>query len=151
MAKEKTLIFAYDALLDPETLSGVAPGAEFLFVAHYPEARLDFVKGHSGANPTLVKDAGHIVWGAVFAVTATEAQAIVSRAHTEGRSVGFDDQKAVDREGNKHDCLVLVSSGEPTDPDPDYVDAMLKGARHWSLPAGWVMGLEDLVEDPLRT
>jgi hypothetical protein len=27
--------------------------------------------------------------------------------------------------------------------------AMINGARHWKLPAGWVMGLEDLAEDPL--
>jgi hypothetical protein len=26
---------------------------------------------------------------------------------------------------------------------------MISGARHWNLPAGWVMGLEDLGEDPL--
>jgi hypothetical protein len=30
-----------------------------------------------------------------------------------------------------------------------HLTSMIKGARHWALPAGWVLGLEDLGEDPL--
>lgn len=152
MAEEKTLLFAYDALLEPENLFEDAPGANFAFVAHYPEARLDFVIGPKGAIPTLVKDPGHIVWGAVFEISPGDARALVSRAATEGRHRGLRDQKAVDREGNKHDCLVLVArEGTPAQPNPEYVESMVRGARHWNLPAGWIMGLEDLIEDPLLT
>ena len=152
VTEETKLLFAYDALLDPAALTSVAPGAEFLFVAHYPETRLDFVVDSRGQTvPTLVGDPGHTVWGAVFSVPASEARAVLAQAAQAGRQPGFSDQRAVDREGNKHDCLVLVASGESTEPDPGYVEAMLRGARHWNLPAGWIMGLEDLVEDPLLT
>lgn len=145
---DQTLIFAYDALMDPVTLSALAPSAEFGFVAHYPETRLGFVEGRSGAPvPTLVKDPGNIVWGAVFTVEHGEAGAITVWAAGQGRSPGFDDQKAVDREGNKHDCLVLVApAGPQAIPDGAYVDSMIRGARHWNLPAGWIVGLEDLAE-----
>ena len=145
---DQTLIFAYDALMDPETLSALAPNAEFGFVAHYPETRLAFVAGGSGSpTPTLVKDAGNIVWGAVFSVTADEAGTIRDWAARDGRSPGLADQKAVDREGNKHDCVVLVApEGAQTEPQQEYVDSMVRGARHWNLPAGWIMGLEDLTE-----
>ena len=62
-----TLYFAYGALLDPDRIAGVAPDAQFLFIAHYPETKLGFVpNGKSGATPTLVKDPGHTVWGGVF-------------------------------------------------------------------------------------
>lgn len=146
---DQTLLFAYDALMDPETLSALAPDADFLFVAHYPETRLRFVMGQSGPTPTLSKENGNTVWGAVFAVSGDQATAVKRWAAEADRSAGLADHKAVDREGNKHDCLVLVvndDTGDDASPDPDYVESMLRGARHWNLPAGWVIGLEDLRE-----
>ena len=148
----KTLYFAYGSLLDPDRMSRAAPGSKFLFTAHYPETRLDFVVSESdGAVPTLIKESGHTVWGGVFEVPDDEVDALAAAEKAEGRSPGFD-AKAVDREGNKHDCLTFVAVGEPNGdhrPDPDYLASMINGARHWSLPAGWVMGLEDLAEDTL--
>jgi len=146
-----TLYFAYASMLDPERLSRAAPGSKFLFTAHYPETRLDFVAAEGGsAVPTLVKESGHTVWGGVFEVPDDEVDALTAAEEAEGRKPGFD-AKAVDREGNKHDCLTFVAAGKPNGdrPDPDYLASMINGARHWSLPAGWVMGLEDLAEDPL--
>lgn len=142
--------FAYDASLDPDRLAAVSPGAGFLFTAHYPETRLEFVTTGAGAPlPTLVHDSGHTVWGGVFDVPGPEVEALVAGLG-EGRQVGYEG-KAVDREGNKHDCMTFVVAGSQAaaKPDLDYVDAMIRGARHWGLPAGWVLGLEDLVEDPL--
>ena len=43
-----TLYFAYASFLDPDRIGEVAPGAKFLFTAHYPETKLGFV--HSGTN-----------------------------------------------------------------------------------------------------
>ena len=147
-----TLYFAYGALLDPDRIAGVAPDAQFLFIAHYPETKLGFVpNGKSGATPTLVKDPGHTVWGGVFEVPTDQVDALTAAEKEEGREPGFD-HKAVDREGNKYDCLAFVAPGDANGehrPESDYLSSMIKGARHWSLPAGWVMGLEDLEEDPL--
>jgi hypothetical protein len=147
-----TLYFAYASFLHPDRIGEVAPGAKFLFTAHYPETRLAFVKtGADGATATLTHDPAHTVWGGVFEIPSAEVDALVEAEAKEGRSPGFD-HKAVDREGNKHDCLAFVAAGPP-DPDklptPEYLETMVSGARHWSLPAGWVMGLEDLEEDPL--
>jgi hypothetical protein len=148
----KTLYFAYASMLDPDRLSRAAPGSKFLFTAHYPETRLDFVAAAGdSAVPTLVKESGHTVWGGVFEVPDDEVDSLTAAEKAEGRKPGFD-AKAVDREGNKHDCLTFVAAGKPNGdhrPDPDYLASMISGARHWSLPAGWVMGLEDLAEDPL--
>ena len=149
---DNILLFAYDALLDPDELTRSAPSAEFLFTAHYPETRLDFADDRSGGpGPTLVKDSGNTVWGAVFSVPAAEADNLTSMMHRTGRVLGLQDQKAVDRDGNKHDCLTFVIPGEPTEQRPSaaYFEAMVRGARHWELPAGWILGLEDLAEDSL--
>lgn len=147
-----TLYFAYGSLLDPDRISSVAPGAAFKFTAHYPETKLEFVaNGSDEAMPTLTRDPGHTVWGGVFEIPDDEVEALIAAEESEGRSPGFD-HKAVDREGNKHDCLAFLASGQPSDdrlPPPDYLELMIRGARHWNLPAGWVMGLLDLEEDPL--
>ncbi|MCH7899857.1 MAG: gamma-glutamylcyclotransferase family protein [Acidimicrobiia bacterium] len=148
-----TLYFAYASFLDPDRIGEVAPGAKFLFTAHYPETKLGFV--HSGTNratATLTRDPAHTVWGGVFEIPDDQVEALVSAEANEGRSPGFD-HKAVDREGNKYDCLAFVAAGSPDDhlPTTEYLDSMIRGARHWSLPAGWVMGLEDLEADTLRS
>lgn len=149
---EKTLYFAYASFLDPERIGRVAPGAQFRFIAHYPETRLDFVPSSEAvALPTLVKEPGHTVWGGVFEIPADQVDDLIAAEKAEGRIPGFN-HRAVDREGNKHDCLTFVAEGEPNGdhkPSPEYLATMVKGARHWSLPAGWVMGLEDIGEDPL--
>lgn len=147
-----TLYFAYGSLLDPDRIGAVAPGATFRFTAHYPETRLGFVApGANGAMPTLVPDPGHTVWGGVFEIPDDQVEALAAAERSEGRTPGFD-QKAVDREGNKYDCLTFVAGGDLNGnhrPTPEYLESMIKGARHWNLPAGWIMGLEDLEEDPL--
>ncbi|MDX1469038.1 MAG: gamma-glutamylcyclotransferase family protein [Acidimicrobiia bacterium] len=146
------LYFAYTSLMKPDLMVAVAPGAEFRFTAHYPETKLEFAaNGSSEAVPTLTRDPGHTVWGAVFEIPESEVGALIDAENAEGRVEGFD-QKAVDREGNKHDCLTFVASSQPSRdlrPNPEYLDAMISGARHWQLPAGWIMGLEDLTEDSL--
>lgn len=148
---DSTLYFAYGALLDPARIAEIAPGADFKFIAHYPETKLSFVvNGDSTGMPTLVKESGHTVWGGVFEVPTSEVAALTKAEENEGRAGRFDG-KAVDREGNKYDCLAFVSEEATGDASPssDYLESMIKGARHWSLPAGWIMGLEDLEEDPL--
>lgn len=147
-----TLYFAYGSLLDPDKMKQAAPGSQFLFTAHYPETKLDFAASkENGVVPTLTKMSGHTVWGGVFEIPDEDVKSLTRAERAQGREPGFD-LKAVDREGNKHDCLTFVATGDVNGdnrPSPEYLEAMVNGARHWSLPAGWVMGLEDLAEDPL--
>ncbi len=144
--------FAYTAFLSPDRIEEVAPNAEFLFTAHFPETKLVFVHSSSQDGlPTLVTEAGHTVWGGVFEIPQGEVAALTAAEEAEGRVAGWD-HMAVDREGNKHQCLTFVSKTSPNGehrPSSEYLSLMISGARHWSLPAGWVMGLEDLDEDPL--
>ena len=145
-----TLYFAYTAFLDPDRLQAVAPDARFAFTAHFPETKLSFVPSDDDvAIPSLIADSGHTVWGGVFEIPDSQVASLTEAEEAEGRVAGWD-QKAVDREGNKYDCLTFVAKGSPDGeriPNGDYLKSMIRGARHWSLPAGWVMGLEDLGED----
>lgn len=148
---DSQLYFAYSALLDPDRMASISPNARFLFTAHYPETRLAFSSHGGRPMPTLTDDPGHIVWGGVFEIPADDLGKLMEAEKDEGRVPGWE-MKAVDREGNKHECLTFVTS-EPLNgyekPDPDYLSAMISGARHWHLPAGWVVGLEDLADEDL--
>lgn len=148
---DTTLYFAYASFLDPERIASVAPGAVFRFTAHFPETRLVFVDtGEQEGLPTLRPEPGHTVWGGVFEIPEHQVAALSEAEAAEGR-IGDWDTKAVDREGNKHSCLTFVTRVSPNGerrPDPSHLEAMIRGGRHWSLPAGWVMGLEDLRDEP---
>lgn len=147
-----SLYFAYASFLDPDRIGAIAPGAHFLFTAHFPETRLVFVDSDQVPGlPSLLAESGHTVWGGVFEIPDAEVPALVDAEEAEGRVADWD-IKAVDREGNKYDCLTFVAKASPNGtarPSVAHLASMIKGARHWSLPAGWVLGLEDLGEDPL--
>ncbi len=142
------LLFAYGALLDPARLSAVAPAAELLHVAHLPETRLTFPTpdGFPSAEPA----SGHTVWGAIFSISAQEMAAITEVEAAEGRHPRSD-LRAVDRAGAKYDVVTFVApaSGVNHSPSASYLRQVVQGARHWSLPTGWVVGLEELAEDTL--
>jgi hypothetical protein len=147
------LYFAYASLLDPQQLAETAPGARFLFSAHFPETRLVFVANGAAPVASLVESPGSTVWGGVFDVPRAEVDDLVLREAREGRAPTWE-MKAVDRAGNKHDCLAFVADSggvEPGKPSPEYLKNMIRGARHWKLPAGWVVGLEDIADDQLLT
>lgn len=142
------LYFAYSAFLDPVLLSQLAPKAEFQFIAHLPETRLTFPD--TEGRPSLEPAPGNTVWGAVFKVSGTELKAIGNAEGSEGR-VPIKDCRAVDRSGHKYDVSVFAQPFDGSDhrPSAPYMEQVVKGARHWQLPTGWVAGLEDLAEDDL--
>lgn len=131
--------FLYGILLDPSLLAEVAPGARFERIAHLPAHRLAFALS---GTAVVVPDEGHTVWGGVFTVSAADVAAIAA-AHKE-----FTDPTpawAVDREGDRFEVLVF-SGPDGGKPDENEVTHMVAGARHWELPAGWVVGLEELID-----
>ncbi|MGH8911751.1 MAG: gamma-glutamylcyclotransferase [Acidimicrobiia bacterium] len=131
--------FLYGALLDPSLIADIAPGACFERIAHLPAHRLGF--GASG-TPVVVPDEGHTVWGGVFNVSEAEISAIADAyAESDEPSPAW----AVDREGDRFEVLVFsgADGGKASEAD---IDHMVRGARHWELPAGWVVGLEDLID-----
>jgi len=146
-----TLYFAYASFLDPDRIGSVAPHARFMFTAHFPETRLVFVDSAEVEGlPSLLAEAGHTVWGGVFEIPESEVAVLTDAEEAEGRVADWE-IKAVDREGNKYDCLTFVAKATPNGdarPSGHHLESMIRGARYWSLPAGWVMGLEDLGEEP---
>lgn len=150
------LYFAYTALISPDRLSEAAPSAEFHFIAHLPEAELVFPifdEDLGGGLPSVRPMGGQSVWGAVFEVPEQQAAGLDRAEQQEGRTP-FDGFTAVDRQGGRHQ--VRTHTAPPSSeleqqhpPSPEYMETVVKGARHWGLPAGWVAGLEEHVTGPL--
>ncbi len=148
-----TLYFAYTAHIAPDRLATVAPGADFRFIAHLPETRLVFpIKDAvwDGGLPSVRKEPGNTVWGAVFELPE-QFVAALNRAEQAEMRVPTNGFKAVDREGRSHPVITHVhSAGEDEHtPSRQYMELVVAGARHWGLPTGWVAGLEEYLEEPL--
>jgi gamma-glutamylcyclotransferase len=139
------LYFAYDANIEPGRLRSVAPGAEFEFIAHLPEWILEYtIPNGGGGLPSVRPLPGNTVWGAVFSISQADQTAIDAAEAGEGRVPTT--AQAMDREGRRHDVLTHVSGNghhETLTPETSYVRLMVSGGRHWKLPAGWVMALEE--------
>lgn len=142
------LYFAYTARIAPARLQAVAPGAEFQFIAHLPEWQLDFpimAEPWDGALPNVRPANGSTVWGAVFHVPDSDVGALDQAERAERRAAS--NAEAMDRTGRRHQVTVHVAdtNGQPNghQPSAEYVALMLEGSRHWSLPAGWIAGLQE--------
>ncbi|GMQ94033.1 MAG: gamma-glutamylcyclotransferase [Acidimicrobiia bacterium] len=141
------LYFAYTARIAPEHMAEVAPNATFEYIAHLPEWGLFFpITGRSwnGGLPTAAPDPGSTVWGVVYRVADGDMSAIDTVEAEEGRSQTNID--AIDRSGKRH-CVTTHLADLETEvslaPSHEYLSIMVSGSKHWGLPAGWVVGLQD--------
>jgi hypothetical protein len=152
MTTRDVYYFAYSSLLSPEVLSRVAPAASFLLTAHLPETKLlfrDTGARWQGAIPTVIAEEGNTVWGALFQVTKDELAAIDAEEAANGR-VPTESFSAVDREGKRYWVVThIVEVGPEAAPDLEYIQHMVTGGTHWHLPTGWVLNLEDYLEEDL--
>jgi len=137
--------FAYDANIDPDRITDLAPGAAFEFIAHLPEWKMEFtILNGAGGLPNVRPLPGNTVWGAIFSVPDGELAAIDEQEASEGRTRTI--AQAMDREGRRHDVVTHVSDDDATpdlDPEKSYLQLMVRGGRHWKLPTGWVASLEE--------
>ena len=133
-------------------MTDVAPGAQFEFIAHLPEWGLDFpieAREWGGTLPTVEPRSGSTVWGAVYSVPTKEFAGLDAAEADELRVA--ETVEAMDRNGKRHQVTVHLYQGAAdnghSQPSADYLKIMLEGSRHWSLPAGWIAGLEEHLQN----
>jgi gamma-glutamylcyclotransferase (GGCT)/AIG2-like uncharacterized protein YtfP len=143
------LYFAYTARIEPDAMAQACPSAQFAFIAHLPDRHLRFPlegNGWSGGLPTAIPASGSTVWGAVYEIPDRDASELDAIEGSEGRIASMT--HAVDRMGRRHAVTTHVAADADApdlEPSVAYVGMMLRGSRHWSLPAGWIAGLEDVL------
>ena len=143
------LYFAYTTMIDPNRLKELAPGSDFLFVAHLPETQLIFPYKNGkwkGGLPSVKAEPGNTVWGAIFEVPQAELSALDIAEKEEGRvRTTFS---AMDRSGKRHAVETHVyeeNGSKQHTPSSEYMRIVVAGSRHWQLPTGWIAGLEEYV------
>lgn len=151
------LYFAYNARISPEQMKKVAPEAEFQFIAHLPEWGLEFPianESWGGTLPAVKPEPGSTVWGAVYELPDDDLKAL-DQIEAEEQRVGRT-AEAMDRTGKRHQVVVHLLDGKATAngngngrPAPDYLELMVAGSKHWSLPFGWIAGLEEHLDGSL--
>jgi hypothetical protein len=152
---ERTLLyFAYNARISPDQMKQAAPGAAFQFIAHLPEWGLDFPISNDtwgGALPAVKPEPGSTVWGAVYEVPKPDLAHLDAIEASEQRAA--DTVEAMDRSGKRHQVVIHRMDDAATSngngyarPAQDYLRLMVAGSRHWSLPFGWIAGLEEHLE-----
>jgi gamma-glutamylcyclotransferase (GGCT)/AIG2-like uncharacterized protein YtfP len=149
------LYFAYNARISPDQMALAAPGAEFQFIAHLPEWGLDFPipdNSWGGCLPAIKPEPGSTVWGAVYEIEQTELSTLDEVESAEQRS--STTIEAMDRTGKRHQVVVHWLDRRPAAngngsrlPSSKYLQLMVAGSRHWSLPVGWIAGLEEHLEN----
>jgi len=128
-------------------MAEICPGGEFQFIAHLPQWGLEWPISSGewdGGLPSVAEDGVSTVWGAVFDLPNGEFAELDALEKSEGRTA--ETVEAMDRNGRRHQVTVHIYAGSPNGslpPSTDYVSLMLDGSRHWSLPAGWIAGLEE--------
>lgn len=149
------LYFAYNARIAPDQMAATAPGADFRFIAHLPEWGLVFPISDGswgGALPVIAPEPGSTVWGAVYELDKKDYAALDAVEAAEQRN--SETVEAMDRTGKRHQVVVHLLDGAaspngngPLSPSAKYLALMVAGSRHWELPAGWIAGLEEHLEN----
>ncbi|MEN8040731.1 MAG: gamma-glutamylcyclotransferase [Actinomycetota bacterium] len=145
--EDDVLYFAYTARLAPDRMVDAAPSAAFAFVAHLSGWGLSYTipaADWRGALPSATLQDGSTVWGAVYDIEPDDLAQINTIESAEGREPSEID--AIDRSGQRFRVTTHVSplnNAINMEPSHAYVRIMVDGSRHWGLPAGWVIGLED--------
>ncbi len=149
------LYFAYNARIAPDQMKQAAPNAEFKFIAHLPEWGLEFPianESWGGTLPAVRPEPGSTVWGAVYDVSKSDLASLDAIEASEQRAAKT--VEAMDRTGKRHQVVVHLLDGAAAGngngngrPSSDYLRLMVSGSRHWSLPFGWIAGLEEHLHD----
>ena len=135
------LYFAYTARISPTSMATAAPGAEFQFIAHLPEWRLEFpieARDWDGSLPAVLPATGETVWGAVFAVPDSDIAGLNEIESAEQRRVTT--AEAIDRTGKRHQVTVhvhdVIGNGSHQPSMTTYRSCSTDPATGASLPAG---------------
>jgi len=151
LREDQLLYFAYTGFVQPDRLADIAPDATFEFIAHLPEWGLGFPYKNGktdGGLPSAHPEPGSTIWGAVFELTNSEAEAIKRAEKAEGRKP--QQVEVMDRGGRRHEvmaCFYSGKNGADHTPSDKYLRTMMEGARHWQLPAGWIAGIQEHLDN----
>ena len=149
------LYFAYGSNLDWTQMQDRCPGSHFHSRALLSDHRLAFSRysqKRKGGVADIIPDLGQEVWGVVYELTDNDLQELDNaEGYQEGREKNsyLRVEREVCVEGDRGQPLqvltyIAVQQPDPPFPNREYLDQIIRGARHWGLPAEYIKGLEKI-------
>lgn len=141
------LYFAYGSNMAEGVMDRLCRGHRFLATAELPGHRLLFTRRSiktAGGVADIVPAHAHSVWGALYALDATQLAAIDEK---EGNGWAYRRLQvrvrlaADERELDAHAYAVIAPEEVEIRPSPQYLQGLLDGARERGLPKGYVAEL----------
>lgn len=139
--------FAYGSNMNWEQMQRRCPSSQFFCVGKLPDYRFAIAR-HSRlrdcGTANIFYEKGSEVWGIVYDVSDPDLNTL------DGFEDGYQRQHLIIRPANdRHqplEALVYIAPKEdmPPPPNAEYKQLMLKGARHWGLPAEYRAMLEKI-------
>ena len=145
------LYFAYGSNMDEHRVKATnrCPNARFIFNAVLPGHRLVFTRGGDAGScaADAIPDPASLVWGVVYDITDSDRRQLDAR---EGVAIrAYRPKEVLVHPHGDIDQRVMVltyGASDPTDiqrpPSREYLDYLLRGARHRGLPASYIAQLE---------
>lgn len=152
------LYFAYGSNMNWGQMSARCPSAKFVGVAVFPDHRLEFTRKSVARGcgvADMVSDKNCLVWGVVYELSNADVDSLdTSEGYRPGR-----DKNSYWRRG----CRVFLDGDggrpiqvatyfaerqlKPPPPSQEYKKLIVEGARHWQLPAEYIVELERIRVD----
>jgi gamma-glutamylcyclotransferase (GGCT)/AIG2-like uncharacterized protein YtfP len=142
-----TLYFAYGSNMDPKQMASRCPGAVAVGRARLPNYALAFVwdsPGWGGGVATVIPSSSREVWGVLWDLTEEHVDAL---DRYEGVAIGAytqDHFEVENDQGPVNALIYLATDTREKQPSARYLDALIRGARAFSLPESHIQQLRDL-------
>jgi cation transport regulator ChaC len=149
MAGRDARYFAYGSNLASRVIEAWAPAARYLGPARLDGFRLAFLRRSArwrAGAADVIPAHGHAVWGALYAVSPTELEALDRKEFVAGSGYRRRDVE-VELDGARVAAAayeVVDKARDELTPRLDYLALMLEGARERGLPEAWIAELEGL-------
>lgn len=151
------LYFAYGSNMDADQMKCRCPSAEFKCRAKLPDHRLAFTRKSSNRGcgvADVVPDEDKDVWGVVYDIDEQDVACL-------DRCEGYRPRRPKQCNAYVREECTVIEEGDPErpskvwtyfanplpDPPPpsdEYMQTIIRGARHWGLPKGYVQKLEGI-------
>lgn len=144
--------FAYGSNMDPVQMAQRCPGSEPLEVARLAEHRLAFTydaPGWEGGVATVIPAAHETVWGVLWVLTEDHLATLdeyesVDEGIYRRELIGVAVPGTTPGAWRAMDAFIyLTNDTAPTLPNRRYIDALVRGAEHFGLPAAYIDGLRN--------
>lgn len=142
-----TRYFAYGSNMDPKQMAERCPGAAPIGSARLGDYELAFVwdsPGWGGGVATVIPSSGREVWGVLWDLTDEHIETLDRYEGVAINAYMRDHLNVETHDGNVNALIYLAMDTRQKDPSDRYVDALVRGARAFSLPADYVEQLRAL-------